>query len=157
MAKRVRRGEKLAYFEAHVMEASSRCRIWPYLPFNNGYAYLWINGKDVGVHVLTTHRWYGPKPSPSLEAAHSCGNPMCWAGEHLRWATPASNRQDKYLHGTMPLGEGHHQSTLTETQVREIRQRKASGASTVGLSREFGVSTTTIKKITNRTAWSWLQ
>lgn len=90
-----------------------------------------------------------------MHAAHSCGNKLCWAGEHLRWATGSENALDKWPQGRMPHGEAHHKARLTEEKVRSIRERFAAGSITkADLAREHGVTPQSIGAVIARTTWT---
>src|SRR5580704_15123728 len=54
--------------------------------------------------------------------------------------------------GTM-VGEAHHQSKLTEDQVRSIRRRHSGGENMKSLGREFGVADRTIADVVHRETW----
>lgn len=146
------------YFEDHVMETSDGCRIWPGAKLN-GYPRL-NEGRDRRmVHILTCERWYGLRPQ-GTQVAHSCGNKGCWAGEHLRWATPQENCADRDAHGTTAMGEAHGMSTLTADQVTELRQRYEGGGrarrgenTMTALAKEYGVTIATVSNIINRNTW----
>ena len=147
----------LMYFEEHVMESSEGCREWPGAK-RKGYGRLHMDGRDHYVHRLTCQRWYGP-PGPAQQTAHSCGNRICWAGEHLRWATPKDNDSDKDAHGTRARGERHGMARLSDVQVEGIRQTYAAAGrpnrgenSQSGLARRYGTTVATINNIVhNRT------
>ena len=148
-----RPNEALAYFARHVMEPSEGCRPWPLQTDQDGYGRFVVGGKELRVNVLTCEVWQGAPSADQRVAAHSCGNPNCWAGEHLRWATYRENVLDKNRDGTMPRGEHHHKSKLTADQVREIRAQ----APTIPLSelaRRHGVSPQSIGAIVKRKTWT---
>jgi DNA-binding transcriptional regulator YiaG len=56
-----------------------------------------------------------------------------------------------------PRGENHYRAKLKESQVREIRQRRASGESQRALAAEYGVSATLVRLISQRRSWAWLE
>jgi hypothetical protein len=91
-----------------------------------------------------------------MEAAHSCGNPWCWAGEHLRWATASENQLDKHRHGTMYRGEQHHKAKLSIPEVREIREHLSRGESAKTIAMKYGVSDAAVHDIAARRSWAWL-
>jgi hypothetical protein len=144
----------LAYYNTHVMEPSEGCRDWPFTT-NRGYGIIYKGTRTAyRVHTMTCKRWHGPAPSPGLEVAHSCGRAVCWAGEHLRWATHIENMHDMILHGHTNRGKNNK---LTVDQVKEIRQRYAIGNETHrSLGEEYGVSHRVIGGILTGERWAWL-
>ena len=72
---------------------------------------------------LVCEAFYGP-----AELGHECrhldGNPGNDAVANLAWGTSAENKADQKRHGTAPFGETHHNATLTDAQVAEIRALK---------------------------------
>src|SRR4029077_10128472 len=80
----------------HLMEPSTGCRLWPFSTAGAGYGHIVVKGKTVYVHIVACEAWNGPMPQPGMHAAHSCDNPSCWAGEHLRWATVTENIADQF-------------------------------------------------------------
>ena len=63
-------------------------------------------------------------PRPGQEVRHLDGNPANDAAPNLAWGTSAENKADQKRHGTAPLGQSHHNATLTDAQVDEIRALK---------------------------------
>lgn len=144
--------ERLVYFVRHAMEPSDECRDWPFA-LAQGYGLMRVGDRSIRVSALICEAWHGPRP-PEAHAAHSCGNAACWAGEHIRWATPAENEADKALHGTRPLGERHHRAKLRDVDVLTIRERHASGVTATLLASEYNVSIAQISNIVRRLSWS---
>lgn len=147
---------RIAHFEAHVMEPSVGCKLWPFSKNGGGYGQMRLDGRLVMAHVVACERWHGPRPD-DREVAHLCGNAGCWAGEHLRWATSSENNlDDKLLHGRDLRGIKHHQAKLTENDVRTIRERFAAGEHGADLAREYNVTHANICRIVARKTWAWL-
>lgn len=148
--------ERLWFFIRHVMEPSTECRIWPYsLTGPAGHGQIRFEGAVVTVNRLTCEAWHGPPPNDVAQAAHTCGTRGCWAGEHLRWATPVENEADKIIHGRSLQGERHHQARLSEADVISIRERFARGDITKrSLAREFGITDAQIGNIIRRRSWA---
>jgi hypothetical protein len=144
----------LEFFERYVMVPSAGCRVWPFGKTTAGYGTLSTSTKPKTryAHVAACERWHGPRPE-GMEVAHSCGNPSCWAGEHLRWATHQENLLDRRRHQTMMEGEGHYAAKVTEDNVREIRDRAANGEVQAVMAREFGVSQVAIHNIIKHKSW----
>ena len=129
------------------------CLPWPY--GTRAYGLIKIDGRNIEVHRLVCEILYGPSPSPKHEAAHRCGNSRCCNPKHLRWATPSENQHDKIAHGTLPQGERHHKTKLTETEVRRIRRLRGI-MSTRETSMRFAVSESCVKTIQARKSWKYL-
>jgi hypothetical protein len=145
------------YFEAHVMDPSEGCRLWEWSTTTFGYGQVWIDGRRREVPAATCERWHGPRPTPHHQVRHYvCGNPLCWAGEHLRWGTPAENAADKVLHGTDSRGSRNGRAKLTEDDVREIRRRLAAGDLGYRIAEDYGVTKQLISRIKVGKAWGWL-
>ena len=58
------------------------------------------------------------------EARHLNGQNTDDRAVNLAWGTSAENSADTFRHRTQPLGEEHHNATLTDAQVTEIRALK---------------------------------
>jgi hypothetical protein len=123
----------------------------------NGYWRVSIcnDGRVVQYHVarLVLEAFVGPPPTPEHHAAHGDGDQSNNRLDNLRWAPPAENQADKWLHGTVPAGEKSPHAKLTEAQVAEIRRMKSEGASFGELQRLFPAGYSTLKRIVDRDSW----
>lgn len=61
---------------------------------------------------------------PEQECRHLDGNPANDACLNLKWGTSLENKQDQERHGTKRQGQTHHNATLTDAQVAQIRSLK---------------------------------
>ncbi len=126
-------------------------------PRKRGYVKVALceNGVPVtiDVHRLIALTFLGPAPSPQHEVAHGDGVRDHNYLDNLSWKTPEQNNQDKYSHGTVPLGESHHMTNLDTECVIAIRQEYQLGASQHGLARKFGCCAQTINNIVHRRVW----
>lgn len=104
------------------------------------------------VHTLVAEAFLGSRPA-GFEICHGDGDYFNNAASNLRYASRVDNAADKILHGTLPLGEEHHNAVLTEVEVLEIRSRLAAGESIRGLGRAYGVSASTISDIKLGKTW----
>jgi len=104
-----------------------------------------------GAHVAACVLTRGPRPTPSHQAAHSCGNQSCVNPRHLRWATAKQNEADKKFHGTQQAGEKHYRSQITNAEALSIagdtRAYKEIAAAT-------GASLSVVKQIKSGSNWS---
>jgi hypothetical protein len=101
-------------------------------------------------HLVLT-AFVGPRPE-GMEACHNDGNAENNRVENLRWDTHESNIQDAVRHGTktdppVHIGEEHHNSRLTDEQVREILSFTPKLGLNAELSRKYGISQTSIGRI----------
>lgn len=135
---------KAARAQAHLAEVLTRyvvdpetgCWLW------TGRLDSWGYGNAYGrmVHRVFYEQLVGPIPE-GLELDHLCCNRPCVNPAHLEPVTPAQNSR---------RGERCH---LTVEQIREIRHLYAEGCYNNELSRQFGVSTTHIRRIVTGRAW----
>ena len=118
------------------------------------YTFLYVNGRQhtIAVHRLVLLVYRGPCPA-GQETRHMDGDRSNNALRNLRWGTRKSNMADRVRHGTVLRGEQIRQSKLTETQIREIRQRRRRGEKLGVLARAFGVTTPTIWYICAGRLW----
>lgn len=106
----------------------------------------------------TIHKGHIPK---GLIVMHACDNPRCVNPDHLSVGTKSDNTQDmlKKGRGYAPFrdksrwGEAHHNSKLTEKEVREIRRKYEKGAALRALGREYGIDGKQVSNIVKRLQW----
>lgn len=123
---------------------------WPWIACKHPRGYGQVNwmGKSSRAHRVAYELAKGPF-DPSLYVLHACDVPACCNPKHLSVGTQADNMQDCSRKGRAAAGMKSARAKLTDEQVREIRQRRESGESTVKLSREYGVVTSQIWYITH--------
>lgn len=140
---------------AAVLSDDDSCLLdWPYERNEWGYCRLW-DGRRRYAHIVVLELTGRPKPSPGMQARHTCGNGSlgCLHPRHLLWGTAAENNADKIAHGTSGKGEAHSQARLTEADVRAIRVSSDSRRITA---LKYGVSEGAIQNIRSRRTWEWL-
>ena len=119
---------------------------------------LWKNGrpKNIKVHRLVYQAFFGEIPE-GMVVRHDNGINTDNRASNLLLGTYSDNEKDKVRHGTVPLGEAHHSSRLTEDQIRQIRARYKKCCSNNGakaLAVEYGVSAVAIGNIVHRKTWT---
>lgn len=141
-------------------EPGDRCWLWSGGTCR-GYGILSDRTRPGGKKATYAHRFsreiaYGPIPD-ALCVLHRCDVRNCVNPAHLFLGTRDDNNKDRMRKGRggshLIAGEFNKNSKLTETQVREIRERRASGATTVALAAEYGVTTPLISYIVKRRIW----
>lgn len=147
-------GKAQEFYRSALEYEGDECLIWPYCTVD-GYGAMTREGKKVIVSRVLCEETRGRAPFRH-EAAHSCGVRRCVNKNHLSWKTSADNNRDKIIHGTVPKGEGHWSSKLTERSVVEILSAKGRRPA-VDLAEEFGVSPTTISSIHSRRTWAYIE
>lgn len=96
------RGEPERYLAEVVLPyRGAECLILPFARTNHGYGQIGVSKRPRKVHQIACAAAHGPRPSPTMGAAHSCGNGHlgCVNPAHLRWATHAENMRDMVSHG----------------------------------------------------------
>ena len=89
-----------------------------------------------------------------LCVCHKCDNRECCNPEHLFLGTNGDNSRDKVEKDRQAKGEKHGFAKLTETQVCEIREKYATGDTTIQkLAQEYGIHHSTIGRIINYILW----
>lgn len=123
---------------------------------SRGYPFVALRSTDgtlhrnLLVHRLILEAFVGPCP-PGCEARHfpDATRTNC-AITNLIWGTRSENNADKWVHGSMPHGESHHNAVLTDEQVQQVRELYAQGHRQIPLAMRFGVSQSSISTIVRR-------
>lgn len=151
------KGEIQSWIDQHATYTGDACLTWPFATNPNGYGVVKVDHLQVGAHFAMCERVHGPRPTPTHEASHSCGNGhlACVHPEHLSWKTPAQNHADKLIHGTHNRGQRHNMSKLTEVDVQAIRRMSAT-KSPREIAAHFGVTRQAVSLVIKRVNWGWL-
>lgn len=112
--------------------------------------HLWRNGKSKNrlLHRIVLEAFVGVRP-PGYQCRHLDGNPANNALSNLCWGTHKENCEDSRRLNRYAV-------TLTDEQVREIRQRRNSGESRKELAAEFGTSPQNVYSIVSGHSWKHL-
>lgn len=124
------------------------CWDWAGALNSHGYGKVWLNGAEVGAHVLSYRVHHGP--TGDLQVMHCCDRRRCVHPAHLTLGTIADNVGDAVAKNRHAKGEAINTAKLTKDDVRAIRSSMMSGKK---LAKIYKVSTTTISAI--RTGKTW--
>lgn len=134
------------------------CWLWTGARGREGYGSIGIQDhKTERAHRIAWQLTHGTIPG-GLCVLHHCDTPACVRPSHLFLGTRTENNADKMAKGRnvavgLP-GESNPQARLTANQVREIRERYASGnAMQLALANEYGVSRPLISMIVTGKIW----
>ena len=130
----------------------------------NRYGTITIHYKRIKAHRLSYTLFRGSIPE-GLLVCHICDIPLCVNPAHLFLGTYSDNNRDSFekhrsILATHPervlrYGEAHHETTLTNEQVYEIRLLYGT-VSAKKLAKRFYVSDITIRNIGIRKTWKQL-
>ena len=95
----------------------------------------------------------GEKVPKGVHILHSCDYRRCVNPRHLRAGTAQDNIRDRTERNPYLQGSRNPNSVLNEDDVRNIRERLASGEPANLIARSYGVVPTTIGNIKNNNFW----
>lgn len=139
------------------VRAEQECWLWTGSQ-QNGYGSLKFGSRVTSfrAHRVAFELAYGIS-TEGLFVCHSCDTPLCVNPNHLFLGTPKDNMTDKVSKGRHSHGENHGGSKLSESDVREIWRQFKSGIRQAQISRNFGVTPTTVNDIIRGRRWLHLK
>jgi len=122
-----------------------------------GYLYARLRSDEGILHTSGIHRWvaiaFHGLPGPKMHAAHANGRPGDNRPENIAWLTASENALQKEDHGTVPRGERHVMSKLSESEVRRVLSDARSNRA---MAQELNISEANISMIRRRKTWTHL-
>lgn len=118
-----------------------------------------VNGKQgrLLVHRGVCLAFHG-LPYEGQEVAHKNGIRTDNRPANVRWKSRKQNAEERVLHGTQVVGEGHPLAKLTAEDVIEIRRMYAAGGYRMSdLACLFGVSASKVCQVINRQSWKHVE
>lgn len=142
------KGRAIKWLRAHIGYTGDDCLKWPFSTVD-GYGNFGHLGQHCYAHRTMCELVNGPAPSPSHEAAHSCGNGNegCVNPRHLSWKTKTGNQLDRVAHGNFKK-----RTKLNETQAAEIRALKGKMPQRE-IARLYGISRPNVSLIHTGNSW----
>lgn len=147
-----------------------QCWLWTACDMMGGYGWFRIKRKGIKAHRISFFLANGFDAMPLC--LHSCDRPRCVNPAHLSQGTSRQNTVDMFKRGrgNSPRGDAHFRrrfpelvkrgervanALLTDSKVREIRARYATGRETLKeLAPHFGVTFHCIWRVVKRKSWA---
>lgn len=147
-------------FNASYIANGNGCWIWKLAKVAEGYGAITIRGKLKRAHRLSWELHRGEIPD-GMFVCHSCDIPACVNPDHLFLGTPKDNSQDAVRKGRFSIprksfkqrGELHPLARITESDVRTIRSKHASGITCAELARRYKMTHANATAIVKRRTW----
>ena len=138
---------KIEYPEQYSTE---ECFEWggaPHKDDDDLYGKFWLSGQCRRTHRVAYRISAGPIPA-EMCILHSCHNRRCVNTEHLRLGTPEENTKDAIEEGTFyQPSAGERRDSLTDEQVRRIRDLREKGWTHKDIADEVGTSRATVGRV----------
>ena len=142
-------------------DKSTDCWIWQRGRNTGGYGTLFWGDKRWYAHRLAYTLANGPIPK-GLHVCHKCDNPPCINPGHLFVGTARDNALDmvrkgrhRYILPTVrPRGGQGSRTSVNESQVIEMREKRAAGALLKDLAREYGMTNQGVRAICRGVNWA---
>lgn len=119
---------------------------------DNGYAYIWAEGRTWLAHRLAWTVKRGAIPG-NLRVCHHCDTPDCCREDHLFLGTSLDNTADMIAKGRGKIGMLRLNAKLDPEKVREIRRLHTEGLHPREIAPRFGVHFMTIKYVVRGLTW----
>lgn len=140
--------------EKYQAVTESGCWLWMAAVSSSGYGAIKLGRGMQLAHRVSWMIHRGSIPPGSL-VCHRCDTRSCVNSDHLFLGSPQDNMDDMRNKGRQdyPAGQRHSHAALSDRDVYAIR---ASGLTSVEVSRRFGIAECTANQILHRKAWNHL-
>lgn len=140
--------------DKYIPVTESGCWLWIGACDCKGRARIAYKGRNARASHVAWELFRGPVPVGSM-LCHHCDIPACVNPDHLYIGDSHTNVQDMMRRGrnTVPVGESHWKSKLTEVDVLAIRGMSGKGYASWRVAKIFGVSSSTIRRIWRMDNW----
>jgi hypothetical protein len=129
-----------------------------HVPSRDGYVYINVNKKQIGLHRLFYTKYKGAIPRGKL-VRHTCDNKLCINPAHLLIGTHKENSRDMLLRGRSMRYGKVTKTKLTIAQVIEIKEALKNNyhGLQVHLAKKYRVHKGTIHDIKIGRIWSYIK
>ncbi len=147
---------KIFFLTGSAKATGSECILWPWASMP--YGRFSIMGRLILAHRFALEVKLGRALLPDEDALHSCDNPPCVNGKHLRAGTDAENTADAFARNRRALlppviGSQSVHAKLTEESIPAIRGLLRKKFSARMIATLAGVSVSTIYGIKHGSKW----
>lgn len=118
----------------------------------DGYGFFLVDGQTTSPARFAWEAINGLIPD-GLNACHYCDNPPCCNPQHLFLGTQAENLADRNSKGRHAYGIRNGAAKLSDTTVRQARERHAQGWTFRTLAKEYGVDHRAIERAVKGETW----
>lgn len=139
----------------YIPEPNSGCWLWLGTLHEGGYGEFRkknAGSKRIRAHVFSYKLHKGAVPEGQF-VLHTCDVRCCVNPDHLYAGTKKQNTHDAIRRHRFPVGENHHRTKTTETQVLAIR---ADIRAQHVIASEYGVCQMTVSNIKTGKSWRHL-
>lgn len=143
------------FWEKVNKKGEEECWEWTASLDDKGYGQLFVDWnvkRPVAVHRLSYELHKGPIPE-GLLVRHKCHNSKCVNPNHLETGTQKDNMEDAVEAGRNTYGDKNGMASLTNEQVREIKNMLNNGVKGRYIAKKFCVSEVVISNIKTGKTW----
>lgn len=158
LASELTESDKARFFsKVSPADETTECHIWKNSKSHRGYGWFTVRGRGFQSHRLAYALANG-STTAGLCVCHRCDNPSCVNPAHLFEGDQGVNVRDMFSKGRVARHKGSAtgMSKLTESQVLEIRARRASGEKLKAIGIAYGVDQSLVSFIALRKIWKYI-
>lgn len=109
------------------VKKTDSCWLWTGNKHPRGYGKIWTSKRKCEMTHRLSLKLHGKELPPWCVVMHTCDNPSCVNPDHLQIGTHKDNQIDKVVKGRQAKGEIQGHSSLSEIEVKAMRQLLKNG------------------------------
>jgi hypothetical protein len=154
------REELRGVFLSLIVAGPNGCHMWIGSRNPKGYGRLCLFGRRWWAHRTALEFSRGSPIPGGMYACHSCAEPRCVNGDHLRAGSPQDNVDDKIAKGGIKYcrGEKNPRASITEAIAGHIKWlRNVEGLRTFDIACHFGIAPPIVSDIAAGRKWAHVE